>query len=117
MVITLKTVLNKQNQPTDNLHPDVTEWLEERGCEATTAEEVIEEDNEDVGIDIMNRIKKVNKSATSNAQKVHKFMIAPREFSLAGGELTPTMKRHFVLNLYEKEIQRMYEHETQSSMW
>ena len=27
VVITLKMVLNKQNQPTDNLHPDVTEWL------------------------------------------------------------------------------------------
>ena len=27
VVITLKMVLNKQNQPTANLRPDVTEWL------------------------------------------------------------------------------------------
>ena len=27
VVITLKMVLNKQNQPTDKLRPDVTEWL------------------------------------------------------------------------------------------
>ena len=67
----------------------------------------------------MDRIKTVNKRAISNAQKIHKYMIAPKEFSMAGGELTPTMKlkRHFVLDLYEKEIQRMYEHEIQSSMW
>ena len=51
--------------------------------------------------------------------QVHKFMIAPKDFSLPGGELTPTMKvkRHFVMELYKKKIDQMYEHETQSSMW
>ena len=72
-------------------------------------------------------------------------MIAPQDFSLPGGELTPTMKlkRHTVMEMYEKKIQQvivvikrevddsdgelaqisrysflqMYEHETQSSMW
>ena len=72
-------------------------------------------------------------------------MIAPKDFSLPGGELTPTMKlkRHTVMEMYEKKIQQvivviirevddidgelarisrssflqMYEHETQSSMW
>ena len=76
---------------------------------------------------------------------MHKFMIAPQDFSLPGGELTPTMKlkRHTVMEMYEKKIQQvivvikrevddsdgelaqisrysflqMYEHETQSSMW
>ena len=84
-------------------------------------------------------IQKINRKAVSNAAKViitaahywmfhhyifpsvqvHKFMIAPTDFSLAGGELTPTMKvkRHFVIEKYQKKIQQMYEHETQSSMW
>ena len=46
-------------------------------------------------------------------------MIAPQDFSLGTGELTPTMKvkRHFVLDKYKKKIDQMYEHETQSSMW
>ena len=55
----------------------------------------------------------------SNAAKVHKFMIAPQDFSLVTGELTPTMKvkRHFVIEKYKRKIDQMYEHETQSSMW
>ena len=65
----------------------------------------------------MAQIQKVNRKAVSAAQKVHKFMIAPKDFSLPGGELTPTMKlkRHFVIEQYEKKINQMYE--TQSSMW
>lgn len=119
VIFTLRTVLNKKNQPTDILHPDVIEWLKARDSHATSAAEVIQEDNEEVKIDIMNRIKKVNQNAISNAQKVHKFMIAPREFSLGTGELTPTtkVKRHFVLNLYEKEVEQMYVYEAQTSMW
>ena len=63
VVITLKTVLH------------MTGWR--RATVARRPRGGGEEDNEDVGIDIMNRIKKVNKSATSNAEEVHKFMIAP----------------------------------------
>lgn len=118
-ILTLRTVLDASNLPTDQLHPDVLEWAEELGAEATTVTELLEEDNEEVKLEIMAQIQKVNRKAISNAQKVHKFMIAPKDFSLPGGELTPTMKlkRHTVMEMYEKKIQQMYEHETQSSMW
>jgi len=118
-ILTLRTVLDANNLPTDQLHPDVIEWAEELGAEATTVTGLIAEDNEEVKLELMAQIQKVNRKAISNAQKVHKFMIAPKDFSLPGGELTPTMKlkRHFVLDLYEKKINQMYEHETQSSMW
>ncbi len=45
--------------------------------------------------------------------QVHKFMIAPRDFSLATGELTPTMKlkRHTVLELYAKKIDQVWPEE------
>ena len=106
--------------------------------EAETAEDIINEDNPEIKAYIMGAVQKVNRKAVSNAAKVdiiavlfkmfyffstlsqvHKFMIAPTDFSLAGGELTPTMKvkRHFVIEKYQKKIQQMYEHETQSSMW
>jgi len=118
-IITLKCVEDSRKQPTEVLHPDVIEWAEELGSEATTITELLKEDNEDVRLEILAEIQKVNRRAISNAQKVHKFMIAPRDFSLAGGELTPTMKlkRHTVQEKYEKLINQMYEHETQSSMW
>ena len=79
-----------------------------------------------VKLEIMAQIQKVNRKAISNAQKVndscsaldfhtctffqvHKFMIAPKDFSLPGGELTPTMKlkRHTVMEMYEKKIQQV----------
>ena len=125
-------------------------WAEELGAEATTVTELLEEDNEEVGLgallhillleevhlrfiflqvklEIMAQIQKVNRKAISNAQKVndscsaldfhtctfffqvHKFMIAPKDFSLPGGELTPTMKlkRHTVMEMYEKKIQQV----------
>eukprot|EP00088_Acartia_fossae_P049686 TRINITY_DN5492_c0_g1_i1.p1 TRINITY_DN5492_c0_g1~~TRINITY_DN5492_c0_g1_i1.p1 ORF type:complete len:720 (-),score=161.38 TRINITY_DN5492_c0_g1_i1:926-3085(-) len=118
-IVTLRTQMDEKNQPTDLLHPDVKEWVEENGSEATTVTELLEEDNEDVRLDVLEGIQKVNRRAISNAQKVHKFMIAPSDFSLAGGELTPTMKmkRHFIEDKYKKKIDEMYEHETQSSMW
>jgi len=118
-ILTLRTVLDKANQPTDQLHPDVIKWAEELGAESETVTDLLEEDNEEVRLELMAQIQKVNRKAVSNAQKVHKFMIAPKDFSLPGGELTPTMKlkRHTVMEQYEKKINQMYEHETQSSMW
>jgi len=119
IILTLKTVLDNKNQPTDILHPDVKEWLETVGSKAETASDLIAEENEEVREFIMNAILRSNSRCLSNAQKVHKFMFAPTDFSLEGGELTPTlkMKRHVVLEKYAKEIEDMYQYETQSSMW
>jgi long-chain-fatty-acid--CoA ligase ACSBG len=119
VILTLKTVLDSKNQPTDSLHPDVIEWLENLGSSAKTPKEVIDEEIDEVKEALMKSINIVNKKAISKAQKIHKYMIAPTDFSLAGGELTPTlkMKRFFITEKYDKEITRMFEHETQSSMW
>ena len=119
MIITLKTILDEKNQPTDVLNDDVQQWLQSFGSTATTAEDLIAEDNEDVKKFIMDAIKRSNTRSVSNASKIHKFMFAPTDFSLAGGELTPTLKvkRHFVVEKYEKEIEEMYQFETISSMW
>merc|ERR1712071_389853 len=115
-IVTLRTQLDSANQPTDVLHPDVRAFVDDCGSDATTVTEILQEDNEDVRLEILEGIQKVNRKAISNAQKVHKFMIAPKDFSLPGGELTPTMKlkRHTVEEMYAKKIDQMYEHETQS---
>ena len=53
---------------------------------------------------------RVNRDAPSNAQRVHKWTILPREFSVGGGELGPTMKlrRGVVLKMYADFIENMY---------
>jgi len=119
IIITLRTVPDDRNQPTEQLAEDVQDWLREHGSTATTARELIREDNADVKDAIFRAIKRGNQAAVSNAQRVHKFMIAPEEFSQAGGELTPTMKvkRHVVHEKYKQEIDEMYQYETMSSMW
>ena len=55
-------------------------------------------------------IKTYNAQAPSNAQKIQKFTILPTDFSIPGGELTPTMKlkRNVVNEVYAKEIEAMY---------
>ena len=57
--------------------------------------------------------------SSSKAAKVRKFVILPTEFSIAGGELGPTMKikRHVVESKYAKEIEHMYTQDDRTSLW
>ena len=52
-----------------------------------------------------------NDSSVSNAQKVQKWKILSKDFSVPGGELGPTlkMKRHFVLQQYADLVNGFYE--------
>ena len=52
-----------------------------------------------------------NESSVSNAQKVQKWKILRKDFSVPGGELGPTlkMKRHFVLQQYADLVNGFYE--------
>jgi long-chain-fatty-acid--CoA ligase ACSBG len=42
---------------------------------------------------------------------VGKFLILPKEFSVTGGELGPSLKlkRYFVAEMYANDIDRMYQ--------
>ncbi len=55
-------------------------------------------------------IKKANVKAVSRAATVRKWIILPLDFSVKGGELTPTLKlkRAFVSKKYQKEIDNIY---------
>ena len=57
-----------------------------------------------VGIDA------ANKEAVSNAQRIQKWMIIPRDFSIPGGEIGPTMKvkRAHVVKMYQKQVNKIY---------
>ena len=86
------------------LTEEVVTYLKARGSSATTIKETIQCKNLKKIID--EGIEVANKKAISNAQRVHKWVILDSEFSVDGGELTPTlkMKRKIISQKYEKDI-------------
>ena len=46
------------------------QWAKHLGAEAETVTDLIDEDNEKIGLEIMAQIQKVNRRAISSAQKV-----------------------------------------------
>ena len=61
----------------------------------------------------------VNKETPSKAAKIRKFTILPKDFSLSGGELGPTMKlkRYAVEKKYADVIEHMYATTDRTSLW
>ena len=59
---------------------------------------------------IQKGIDSANRESVSNAQKIQKWMILPRDFSIPGGEIGPTMKvkRQAVTKMYQKQIEKIY---------
>ena len=79
-------------EPTEKLSSAARDWVQEQGSRATTVQEVLEGPDVTVMRGIQAGIDKANKQAVSNAQRIQKWMILPRDFSLPGGELGPTLK-------------------------
>ncbi|KAL3270650.1 hypothetical protein HHI36_021179 [Cryptolaemus montrouzieri] len=112
LLIALKAEVNQDTSiPTDVLMPNVQDWLKSLGCPAKTIKEVL-----DGGPDakllntIQSAIDKVNAKVTSNAQRIQKFRILPADFSIATGELGPTLKikRGTILSKYKDIVDSMY---------
>lgn len=114
VILTLKSKIDTNNQPMEELAPEVRVWLRSLGSRAATTRELLAEDNPGlqalVQAAITEALNRVNKDTVSRAARVHKFMLAPVDFSIAGGELTPTMKmrRHAITVKYAKEVEEMY---------
>ena len=62
------------------------------GSMANTVEDILKGPDHKVMKGIQVGIDASNQEAVSNAQKIQKWMILPKDFSLEGGEMTPTMK-------------------------
>jgi len=93
MFLTLTTDVNMETmEPTDNLTVATKDWCRSKGSNAETVQDVLEGPDSKVMAAIQEAIDKVNKGAASNAQKIQKWMVIPKDFSLPGGELGPTMK-------------------------
>lgn len=110
MLLTLKTEMNLDTgEPLDTLAPAALEWCRAVGSQAQTVPEVLLLPD-DLMRAVHEGIERANKSAISNAQRIQKWAILPKDFSIPGGELGPTMKikRHVVLQKYGDIIEKFY---------
>ncbi|GMF27213.1 unnamed protein product [Phytophthora lilii] len=96
--------------PTDKLDKMALSVAKEIGSAATTVSEA--QTCGHFRKYIEDGMARANAKAASRAQQLQKFVIIPRDFSLDGNELTPTMKvkRSVVEKKYSQEIEQMYAH-------
>lgn len=80
------------------------------GSDASTVKDIMKGPDAKVMKGIQAGIDAANKEAVSNAQKIQKWMIIPRDFSIPGGEIGPTLKvkRQAVVKMYQKQINKIY---------
>merc|ERR1712013_562651 len=87
VVIDLNTGL-----PTDELLPSAISYFKELGLDVTKASEVAPDVPEVLKTAIQAGFDAANKKAVSNAARVQKWHLLPKDFTTEGGELGPTQK-------------------------
>jgi len=108
MLVSLKTEASPEGEPTDQLALQVLNALKEIGSSASTLEEATT--CPEVKKWVQKAIDETNSKATSRAQHIRKWTFITKDFSIAGGELTPTMKvkRNVVNEKYSDLIEKFY---------
>lgn len=108
-LITLKCEPDQNGLPTQKLAGDLKGILTEIGSAAQTIDQAIEDPR--IFAEVDRAVSLANFQSISRAQHVRKWTFIPGDFSIAGGELTPTMKvrRKIVNEKYRGEIERLYE--------
>jgi long-chain acyl-CoA synthetase len=86
---------------------NMTEWATKNGLVLKNHKEMVE--STDINKLMKNEIDKLNENF-GHVEKIKKFKLLTDEWSIASGELTPTMKikRKVVMKQYQKEIEEMY---------
>ncbi|XP_058281100.1 long-chain-fatty-acid--CoA ligase ACSBG2 isoform X2 [Hylobates moloch] len=111
MLLTLKCEINQMSgEPLDKLNFEAINFCRGLGSQASTVTEIVKQQDPLVYKAIQQGINAVNQEAMNNAQKIQKWVILEKDFSIYGGELGPMMKlkRHFVAQKYKKQIDHMY---------
>lgn len=111
MLLTVKCQVNPETGvPEDELTPEVIELCRKLGSTATRVSDLTGGKDRAVNAAIQEGINRVNEKATSNAQRIQKFLILDKDFSITGGELGPTMKlkRPVVVKMYKEQIENFY---------
>lgn len=87
-VVGLQCVVDAETgEPRDDLSPEALEFCQRLGSKATKVSEIISSKDKAVYTAIQKGISAVNERAVSNAQKVQKWVLLEKDFSLFGGEL------------------------------
>ncbi len=86
----------------------IEQWAKERGIKFSSNKEMVE--NEKVIRLIMHRIEK-RSEPLARYEKVKKFVLLDKEFSMEDGEVTPTLKlkRKIITDKYKEELEKLYE--------
>uniref|UniRef100_A0A665WGQ8 Long-chain-fatty-acid--CoA ligase ACSBG2 n=1 Tax=Echeneis naucrates TaxID=173247 RepID=A0A665WGQ8_ECHNA len=111
MLLTIKVNVNADTgDPEDELAAEAVEFCSRIGSNATHVSEIAGGKDRAIHTAIQEGINKVNEKATSNAQRIQKWIILDRDFSIGGGELGPTMKlkRPVVVKMYKEQIENFY---------
>uniref|UniRef100_A0A1A8NAW8 long-chain-fatty-acid--CoA ligase n=1 Tax=Nothobranchius rachovii TaxID=451742 RepID=A0A1A8NAW8_9TELE len=110
MMLTLKCEMDDNGEPTDDLGPEVLDFCQQHGVTSTKVSEVLANKEPAIYKAIQEGMERVNARSTSNAQKVQKWIILGRDFSVVGGELGPTLKlrRPAVVKMYQDKINELY---------
>uniref|UniRef100_A0A8C6MHY8 Long-chain-fatty-acid--CoA ligase ACSBG2 n=1 Tax=Nothobranchius furzeri TaxID=105023 RepID=A0A8C6MHY8_NOTFU len=88
MLLTIKCDINAETgNPEDELLPEAVEFCRKLGSNATRVSEIAGGRDRAVHTAIQEGINRVNEKATSNAQRIQKWLVLERDFSIAGGEL------------------------------
>lgn len=77
----------ESGEPEDEMTPEAVEFCRRAGSSATRVSEIAGGRDRAVNAAIQEGIDRVNKRATSNAQRIQKWTILGRDFSITGGEL------------------------------
>ena len=80
-------VVDENGDPTDKLSPEALTICQEMNVTATKVSEIIGNKEPAIYKAIQEGMERVNATATSNAQKIQKWIILERDFSIGGGEL------------------------------
>ncbi|XP_004072167.2 long-chain-fatty-acid--CoA ligase ACSBG2 [Oryzias latipes] len=110
MLITLKCVMDDNGEPLNELSSEVLDFCRRHSVTATKVSEITANKEPAIYKAIQEGIDRVNARSTSNAQKIQKWVVLERDFSVVGGELGPTLKlrRPIVVKMYQEKINELY---------
>lgn len=84
----LQCIINTESgEPGDDLTAEAIEYCQKLGSKATKVSEIISSKDKAVYAAIQAAVSEVNKRAVSNAQKIQKWVVLEKDFSVGGGEL------------------------------